>query len=152
MTIMLFAMSLIVGLLLLLIFELTTNKLGINALGLYLLAVGLFIVTLFILFELPNVVVLTIDENKITVRNLLTRKKKDFLFMDFHSFKISVRFRMYALPYSELILLRHGDPIEVIPLVYIANLDQIVKELEKHSRNMTVDEYGLISLLRNQNN
>ena len=143
----------IVGLICLLIVDWLTNVMELNTVAQTCLAIlAIFSGLFFILIELPIVLSLTIDDDKIVVKNLLTRKSKKFLFENIHSFKISTQIRIHSGLKFDLILLQHGEPIESIPLQYVYNLDQIIKELEKHFRDVTEDEYGLLRHVREQRN
>jgi len=137
----------------LLIVEWMTGIIGMNVMAQTLLTIlAFFAGLLFILVELPIVLSLIIDDNKIVVKNLLTRKNTEFSFDDLHSFKISIQVGIHSGLQADLILLRHGEAVESISLAYIYNLDQIIKGLEKHLRNVTEDEYGLLRYLREQKN
>jgi hypothetical protein len=102
---------------------------------------------IFILMQLP-VLALSVDDDKIIVKNLLTRKNTVFLLENIHSFKISIQMRGYRGFYLDLILLRHDESVDSISLQHIGNLDEIIKELEKHLRNLTEDEYGMLRYIR----
>lgn len=129
--------------------EWATGVMGLNIVSLTFLTVLTVVVILFfILIELPIVLALTIDDNKIVIKNLLTRKNTVFLLENIHSFKISIQMRGYRGFYLDLILLRHGEALASISLQYIGNLDEIIKGLEKHLRNSTQDEYGFLQYIR----
>jgi len=106
----------------------------------------------FIVKELPIVVALTIDEEKIVVKNLLTRTKKEFYIDLLHSFKVSTELQLFVELEVDLILLRHGEEVESISLQYIVNVDQIINQLEKQLQNVSEDEYGYLELIRGQRN
>jgi hypothetical protein len=132
-----------------LLVEWVSDIMGMNIILLAFLGVSIIFVGLFfILIELPIALALTIDDKKIVVRNLLTRKSQEYLLEDFHGFKISILMRGYRGFYLDLILLRHGEALEPISLQYIGNLDEIIKALEKHLRNLTDDEYGFLRYIR----
>lgn len=135
----------------LLIVEWLTDVMEFNLVAQLLFTIlAIFAALFFILIELPIVLRLTIDDNKVVVKNLLTKKSKEFLLENIHSFKITTHIRMHSGIQADLILLRHGETIESISLRYIYNLDQIINELEKHLRNVTEDEYGFLQRIRDQ--
>jgi hypothetical protein len=151
-TIIGFCLCLIIVLLFTLAFEWMTGLMGLNVIAQTFLSVFTILASLFILVELPIVLSLTIDSNKIVVKNLLTRRKKDFFFEHLDSFKISIQLRIRSRFHFDLILLRDGKALEAIPLKYVDNLDQIIKELENHLKNSTEDEYGFLRYIREQKN
>lgn len=143
----------VAGLTCLLTIEWLTDLVWMNALSEAFLTVlatlaGLF----FIVKELPIVVALTIHEDKIVVKNLLTRTSNEYFFEDFHSFKVSTQLRIFAEFEVDLILFRHGKEVESISLQYIVNVDQIINLLEKQLQNISEDEYGYLQLIRGQRN
>jgi hypothetical protein len=153
MTLMALYLFLTATLFCLLILEWLTGVMEMNILAKTFLTISVITAgLLFIVFELPIVLMLTIDDHKMIVKNLLTRKSKEFLFENIHSFKISIQIRIHSGPQADLILLRHGEAIESISLTYIHNLDQIIKGLEKQLRNVTDDEYGFLRYLRERQN
>jgi hypothetical protein len=137
------------GTLCMLLIEWLTNVIGFNTIFLTIATILTVLVALsFILIELPIALALTIDNKRIVVKNLLTKKVQVILFQNIHSFKISIKMRGYRGFILELILLKHGEALHSIPLQYIGNLDEIIKELEKHLRNLTEDEYGFLKYIR----
>lgn len=115
---------------------------------LFTIIIGLF----FILLELPQILALTIDENKIATKNLLTGRTKEFLFKTIDSFKISIQMGPKGGLRFELILFAQSKTLATIPLSYIENMDQIIRKLEKRLQNLTEDEYGFLRLVRGQEN
>jgi hypothetical protein len=109
-----------------------------------------FAVFFFILVELPKVMTLKIDDDKIVIKNLLTRRSKEFWLEDLHSFNVSTEIGIFRELEINLILLRHREAIESISLQYMVNVDQIINQLEKHLPNVTDDEYGFLGLIRGQ--
>jgi len=118
----------------------------------FLTNLAFFAVFFFILVELPKVLTLKIDNDKIKVKNLLTRKTKEFWLEDIHSFKASAEIGIFSELEINLILLRHGKEFESISLQYMVNVDQIINKLEKQLSNVTEDEYGFLELIRGQRN
>jgi hypothetical protein len=144
---------LVAGLTCLLAIEWLTDWKVVNVLAeAFLTNLAFFAVFFFILVELPKVTTLKIDDDKIIVKNILTRRKKEFWLEDIHSFKISAKVEIFSELEINLILLRHGEVIETISLQYIVNVNQIINQLEKHLPNETEDEYGLLALIRGQRN
>src|SRR5688572_1178264 len=115
------------GTLCMLLVEWVTGVMGMNIILLtFLTALIIFAGLYFILIELPIALGFTIDDNKIVVKNLLTKKNQVFFLEYIHSFKISIKMRGYRGFYLDLILLRHGEAFESISLQYIGNLDEII--------------------------
>jgi hypothetical protein len=107
---------------------------------------------LFILIELPQILALTIDENKIVTKNLITGETKEFIFEAIDSFKISIQMGTKSGLHLKLILAAQSKILATISLSYVENPDQIIKELEKRLPNLTEDEYGVLGLIRRQEN
>lgn len=144
---------LVAALICLLTIEWLTDLVWMNALSEAFLTVlatlaGFF----FIVAELPIVLAVTIDDEKIIVKNLLTRSSKKFWIDCLHSFKVSTEIQIFGELQVDLILMRHGEEVESISLQYVVNVDQIIKQLEKHLQNVTEDEYGFLQMIRGQRN
>jgi len=116
----------------------------------FLTNLAFFAVFFFILVELPKVITLKIDDDKIVVKNLLTRKSKGFWLEDIHSFKVSAEIGVFRELEINLILMRNGKAFESISLQYMVNVDQIINQLENRLPNVTEDEYGWLGLIRGQ--
>ncbi|HTH55433.1 MAG TPA: hypothetical protein VL728_05265 [Cyclobacteriaceae bacterium] len=137
----------------LLAIEWLTDWKVVNALALaFLTNLAFFAVFFFILVELPKVLTLKIDDNKIVMRNFLTRRTKEFWLEDIHSFKVSVEIGIFNELEINLILLHQGKAFDSVSLQYMVNVDQIINQLEKHLSNETDDEYGFLRLVRGQRN
>lgn len=139
-----------IGLFLILILELLTGWLGMNNLAVYLMTVTIFGGLLGILVESPEANLLTIDDGKITVTNLLTRKSKSIPFETIDEFRILINVQRYSGLKLSLILLKDGISHAPISLSYIDNVVEIIDGLEKRLRNSTKDEYGLLELMKRQ--
>jgi hypothetical protein len=135
------------------ILEWTTGKMGVNIFFQTILILSTIITGLiFILIELPQILALTIDDNKIVTKNLLTGRTKEFLFETIDSFRISTQFGTKSGFHFKLVLLAHGKILETISLSYVDNLNQIMTEMEKRIQNLTEDEYGFLRYIREQQN
>jgi hypothetical protein len=102
-----------------------------------------FLVLFFFIVELPKMHSLTIADNKIIIRNLVTKKTKDILLEVIDGFKISTRVGMKTGLRFQLLLFKHDKIKETISLEYIDNPVQIMKALETHLQNLTDDQYGI---------
>lgn len=150
---MAFGLFMIIGPFCILALEWAIGGMGINIFFQTLIIIFTIITGLhFISIELPEILALTIDDNKIATKNLLTGKTKDFLFEAIDSFKISTRFGTKSGFHFKLVLLAQGKILETISLSYVDNLNQIMKELEKRIQNLTEDEYDFIRHTREQQN
>ncbi len=150
-TLMWFGLFVIIGPFCILILEWTFGGMGLNIFVQALLMVFIIITgLLFILTELPQILALTIDENKIVTRNLMTGRTKEFLFEAIDSFKISIQMGPKGGLRCHLILFAQSKILGTISLSYVDNLDQIIKELEKRLQNLTEDKYGVLRLIRRQ--
>src|SRR6478736_6625786 len=136
------------GLICLIIIELATDWIGINGLGRYVLIVIAVAGLIGIFIELPEIKALTIVQDKIIVKNILTGKSKETLFTVIDEFKILIHIRRYSGLKFTLILLKQGNSHEPISLSYIDNLTEIINGLEKRLPNSTEDEYGLLDLMK----
>lgn len=136
------------GLLCLLTIEWATDWMEINGLGRYVLIIIILAGLLGIFIELPEIKALTIVDDKIIVKNLLTRKSKETLFTTIDEFKILIHIHRYSGLKFTLILLKQGNSHEPISLSYINNLTEIIDRLEKQLPNSTEDEYGLLELMK----
>jgi hypothetical protein len=144
---------LVAGLNCVLIIEWLTDRKIVNVLAQAFLAnLAFFAVVFFILVELPKVLTLKIDDDKIKVKNLLTRRSKEFWLEDIHGFKVSAEVGIFGELEINLILLRHGEAIESISMQYMVNVDEIINRLEKQLPNVTEDEYGFLELIRGLRN
>lgn len=153
MTLTVLGLFLIIGLFCIVIVEWVTGWVGLNIfIQTFLTAFTVITGLLFILIELPRILALTIDNDKIVIKNLLTRKTKHLFFETIDGFKISSYFRTNSGLHFELILLGDRKIRETISLSYIDNLDQIMKELEKRLQDLTQDEYGFLRYIREQQN
>ncbi|HCW08956.1 MAG TPA: hypothetical protein DGG95_16495 [Cytophagales bacterium] len=118
----------------------------------FLVNLAFFAVFFFIIVELPKVLTLKLDDNKIKIKNVLTRQSKEFWLEDIHSFKVSAEVRIFSELEINLILLRNGEAIESISMQYMVNVDQIIHRMEKQLPNVTEDEYGFLELIRGLRN
>jgi hypothetical protein len=146
-----FGLFVIIGPFCILILEWTFGAMGLNIFVQALIIV--FTITtglLFILTELPQILALTIDENKIVTKNLMTGRTKEFLFEAIDSFKISIQMGPKGGLRCHLTLFAQSKILGTISLSYVDNLDQIIKELEKRLQNLTEDKYGVLRLIRRQ--
>jgi hypothetical protein len=142
---------LITGLFCIAVVEWATESIGLNIfIQTFLTVMTILAGLLFMLLELPRILAMTIDNNKIVVKNLLTRQAKHFLFETIDCFKISSQFGLRSGFHFELIQLKDDKLYESISLRYIHNLDQIIKELENRLQNVTEDEYGFLRHIRDQ--
>lgn len=130
--------------------ELTTSWIGINDFGLYVLIVIILASLLSIFMELPGAVALRIVNDKIIVRNLLTRKETEILFSAIDEFKIQIHIEKYSGLNFTLVLIKQGKAHDAIELRYVANLAEIIQRLEEQLPNSTEDEYGLLKLVMEQ--
>ena len=130
--------------------ELTTNWIGLNDFGLYVLIVIILASLLSIFMELPGAVALTIVNDKIIVRNLLTRKETEILFSAIDEFKIQIHIEKYSGLNFTLVLIKQGKAHDALELRYVANLAEIIQRLGKQLPNSTEDEYGLLKLVMEQ--
>ena len=138
------SLLIIVGPFCILVLEWAFGVMGLNVFSQALIILFTIITGgLFILIELPKILELTIDEDKIVTKNLLTGKTTYILFKSIDSFKIYTHFQPKSGLHFELILAADGKKMQQISLSYIDNQDQIIKELEKRLKNLTEDEYGL---------
>jgi hypothetical protein len=141
----------IIGLFCIAVIEWATESIELNIfIQTFLTVMTILVGILFMLIELPRILALTIDNNKIVVKNLLTRQAKHFLLETIDCFKISSQFGLRSGFHFELILLKDDKVYESISLRYIHNLDQIIKELENRLQNVTEDEYGFLRHIRDQ--
>ena len=130
--------------------ELTTSWIGINDFCLYVLIVIILASLLSIFMELPGAVALRIVNDKIIVRNLLTRKETEILFSAIDEFKIQIHIEKYSGLNFTLVLIKQGKAHDAIELRYVANLAEIIQRLEEQLPNSTEDEYGLLKLVMEQ--
>jgi hypothetical protein len=136
------------GLICLLTIEWVTDWMGINGFGRYTLILIILAGLLGIFIELPEIKALTIVDDKIIVKNLLTGKSKETLFTTIDEFKILIHVHRYSGLKFTLILLKQGNSHEPISLSYIDNLTEIIQRLEKQLSNSTEDEYGLLERMK----
>ncbi|MFN5170975.1 MAG: hypothetical protein ACK5DD_15250 [Cyclobacteriaceae bacterium] len=137
-----------IGSFLILVVDWLAGLFGMNGLGLYFTIIALFAGLIGLLIELPEARSLTIYDDKITVKNLLTRKSTDFLFTTIDGFRISMHMQRYGGLKLNLILLKQGHSHHPISLSYIANATEIINELEKRIPNSTEDEYRFLELIK----
>ena len=138
------------GLVFFFFFFFTTSWIGINDFGLYVLIVIILASLLSIFMELPGAVALRIVNDKIIVRNLLTRKETEILFSAIDEFKIQIHIEKYSGLNFTLVLIKQGKAHDAIELRYVANLAEIIQRLEEQLPNSTEDEYGLLKLVMEQ--
>lgn len=138
------------GLFLVLLTEWATDWMGLNSHAIFFFVLVIFTGLFGSLVELPNAKALTIIDDKITVKNLITGKSKDILFETTDRFKISMHMQRYRGLKLNLILLKEGNQHEPISLSYVDNLAEIVNEFEKRLPNLTEDEYGLLEMVKKQ--
>jgi hypothetical protein len=137
-----------VGLLVMLIVEWGTGWMEIDSVGQYFILIAIMSGLLGILIELPEIKALTIADDKIIVKNLLTGKSKEIRFTVVDEFKILVHMQRYSGLKLTLILSNQGNPHEPISLDYVDNPHEIIHALEKRLPNTTIDEYGFLKFVR----
>jgi hypothetical protein len=122
----------------------------IDSVGQYFILVAIMSGLLGILIELPEIKALTIADDKIIVKNLLTGKSKEIRFTLVDEFKILVHMQRYSGLKLTLILSNQGNPHEPISLDYVDNPDEIIHALEKRLPNTTIDEYGVLKFMKHR--
>lgn len=129
-----------------LVIELLSNWIGVNGLGLFLMAIAILAGSIVILIVLTEVNEIIVFDDKIIVRNLFTRRSKDYLFKNINAFKITTHFELSRGLRLYLILMNQRSQSEPVCLDYIDNIAEIVNALEGRLENSIEDEYRIWEL------
>lgn len=97
--------------------------------------------------EIPKLKSITIDDKKITLRNLLTRTTKEISINDFDGFKTTSQWARGG-PVYEIILFIDGKQFHDISSNYVKNYDAIRIELGKRLTNMGTEKFKYLKYLK----
>jgi hypothetical protein len=129
-------------------YEWATGEIGITQIQKIVLTLMAYVIgPIYMLIELPKLKSLTLDKNKIVIKNLLTRRTKEFLLDEIDGFKTSSQSARGGLVY-EIIFFKQGRPAQVISSSYIKNYDDIRNQLGKQLTNLGADKFDFFRYVK----
>lgn len=147
--IVLFGTLLMIGIFIAATYEWATEDLGIEPIQKIVLTVIAYVIgPIYILIELPKLKSVTVDNDEIEIKHLLTQRTKNYPIDNFDGFKTSTQSTARGGLVYEIILFRQGRPIQVICSSYIKNYNEIRNELGKRLTNLGTDKFEFFRYIK----